>query len=220
MTVVPCLSQLRQLGVSQLRQLCVDKGADCTTFADKQDFFDALLPSCPDSLAVLPDTFSANLARAASKPFKLIFLDVDGVLNTTSRGSAYSSAEETLKFDCVQQLVTLVGNSSARLVLSSSWRSCLLLKMQLWSKLVAQGLLEDCIVGQTPPITFTQRAAEISAWLSQNQCEGWTGDWVALDDMDLSDEQDLHDHFVWVDPEFGLSEDNVTLALKLLNVKI
>jgi hypothetical protein len=106
-------------------------------------------------------------------------------------------------------------------VLSTSWRSSEELKADLWSALVDAGMRVDRIVGQTPHIGFKQRAQEIEEWLESHsesaRAAGWSGAWVALDDMELAE---LCGHEIWVDPEFGLEDDAVMRAENILGAAI
>jgi hypothetical protein len=232
------ISELRGLGVSLLRALCRQEGIDSASFCDKQDFIDALLPLSAAFAAVAPGKFCAN-HTALNAPFSLVFLDVDGVLNVNPRSSAYcgsSGAEPTATLDpeCMSRLVHLCTATDPqfpprRLVLSSTWRASLQLKAALWSALVEAGLPHDYFVGQTPHVGFKERATEIKEWLAEllaNEAKAsatatadsggvWCGAYVALDDMDLEGPE-LEGHFVWVDPEFGLSDANVSSAFACL----
>ena len=54
-------------------------------------------------------------AKIMAKPCKLIFLDVDGVLNSACGG--------TFKDGCLQNLKRIVDSTGAKIVLVSSWKS-------------------------------------------------------------------------------------------------
>mmetsp|Transcript_14145 Transcript_14145/g.29659 ORF Transcript_14145/g.29659 Transcript_14145/m.29659 type:complete len:251 (+) Transcript_14145:55-807(+) len=68
------------------------------------------------SESVSPEAFAANLARAP-RPLRLLFLDVDGVLNTSS-----TWGQGHLEDSCLLQVAQLIHRSGARIVLSTSWR--------------------------------------------------------------------------------------------------
>ena len=54
------------------------------------------------------------------------------------------------------------------------------------------GVPDGTIVGQTPHITFWERAQEIAAWMSAAQgWPGWNGEYVVLDDIDLHEDSRL-----------------------------
>lgn len=214
---------LQRLGLQELRQLCKDVGINSSAFLEKRDFFDALLPFVADASAdaVRPDAFHANLQRAtAAGPLKLVFLDVDGVLNTTPRGT-HSSAVSSANLDsaCVGRLAELLRDSRTYVVLSTSWRSSVELKLQLFKALTSAGMPDTCIVGQTPHISFRDRATEICDWLKLLP-EGSLGSWAVLDDMDLSEANELAGHFVWVDDEFGLSDENLIQLRGILGLQL
>lgn len=63
---------------------------------------------------------------------------------------------------CVERCAALVRDTpGARLVLSSSWRHALPLKVRLFDALVAAGMPADALVGETPRISFRERASEV-----------------------------------------------------------
>merc|ERR1719352_428888 len=168
------------------------------------------------------DSFEANYR--AGLPFSsLIFLDVDGVLNSTGDGDRGSDEVITsatpmmiLNRSCLQRLVKLVRDANARLVLSSTWRSSAALKTELWEALVAEGLPKDAFVGQTPVIAGPLRHYEILEWLEDKRTAEVKVPWVVLDDMQLGSYAQLKGHFIWVNPNMGLSDEDVGKASSLL----
>jgi len=117
---------LRGLGVKELKQLCKDNGIESTNFLEKRDFLTALLPLIADAnvQAVQPQTLQENLRSAiAAGPLRLVFLDVDGVLNTTPRGTHHSAGSAASLDDiCVSRLAGFLQEAGVHVVLSSSWR--------------------------------------------------------------------------------------------------
>ncbi|MBO6285636.1 MAG: hypothetical protein J6O18_04935, partial [Bacilli bacterium] len=53
--------------------------------------------------------------KSRGRPFKLIFLDVDGVLNSTCGGN--------FKDRCLRELKRIVDSSNAKIILISSWKA-------------------------------------------------------------------------------------------------
>ena len=227
---VGSLVELRSLSITELRARCAAAGIDTHSFMDKQDYVDALVPHSAAFAAVDAAALRKTL-NDAPRAFALVFLDVDGVLNRTPRSSAYSGSDPTLETACVAQLVRLCrtvrddGTLVRRIVVSSTWRASRLLMASLWSALADAGIEAPIpIVGTTPHLGFHERAAEILAWLDQLRAGGhgsgpmqaWSGRWVVLDDMDLRSDVRLGGHFVWVDPEFGLTADNTRAAEQIL----
>eukprot|EP00931_Biecheleriopsis_adriatica_P087716 TRINITY_DN62148_c0_g1_i1.p1 TRINITY_DN62148_c0_g1~~TRINITY_DN62148_c0_g1_i1.p1 ORF type:complete len:323 (+),score=53.99 TRINITY_DN62148_c0_g1_i1:58-969(+) len=164
--------------------------------------------------AVSIEALASNLAKrksSQSAPLKAVFLDVDGVLN-------FGSAMMGLEIACVKRLAHLVQETEACIVLSSSWRWCEASKLELVNALVSAGLSEECLVGQTPDISdgdmCAQRASEICAWLEAEPC---IGNWVVLDDMDLTCAAKLEGHFVHTAMQHGLSDNDALEAFRILN---
>lgn len=98
---------------------------------------------------------------------KIIFMDVDGVLNSMktvyAQGRYPRSLRDVLEFDgCAMQLIRrFCEESGAKIVLSSSWRN--------WNT------VQDCresmslpIIDKTPHIKGVDRGSEIEAWLQAN----------------------------------------------------
>jgi len=217
---IPGAEELRRVSLQQLRVYCNDVSIDSASFLTRDDFVAALMPFVADAGAVLPATFQENLHRAvAAGPLKIIFLDVDGVLNTSPRGThSRAGVAATLDGACVQRLAAFLREApGVHIVISSSWRSSVELKLQLFKSLCAAGMPETCFVGQTPHISFRDRATEIVDWLSQLP-DGVLSQWAVVDDMDLSSAEELQGHFLWVDDEFGLVDKDIVDLRALLGV--
>ncbi len=157
---------------------------------------------------------------------KIIFLDIDGVLNTTSTTEMFGEYTfvEDEKVQLLKQLVTRTG---AKIVLSSSWRygwyckeykekhttsdkSSIRLFEALKKKLSEYDLelleyTED----------FGARGAEIDLWL-----KSWTGEpiesFVILDDMHLSWLLPHTSHVVSTSISKGLTQAHVDRAVGIL----
>jgi hypothetical protein len=132
----------------------------------------------------------------------LIFLDIDGVLNTHEWDArAVSSPVHRHK---VELLNTILENTSAKIVLSSAWRYLVhrgeMNLTGLGWLLRSHGVLADRLVGitrkDTPdehplkntsgkPLMYcvpNERGRQISDWRTEN----WhTGPYVVIDDLDL-----------------------------------
>lgn len=108
--------------------------------------------------------------------YKIIFLDIDGVLNTSNR---------ELDDICLQNLKFIIDSTSAKIVLSSTWRKFEHLLNEL--EFSFQKFKIPRWIDQTPIINDIgfnlDRTFEILSWLKgkiniQN--------WVAIDDENLS----------------------------------
>ena len=152
---------------------------------------------------------------------KLIFLDIDGVLDT------YASR---YKLDPVlmARLGTLIERTGAVIVISSSWRAMDVagtVKFMTDSDNPSVGSnhfpFTDKVVGVTP-ILFSvidgeidrpaTRGEEIAAYLKAHPCDNY----VILDDCDEM-LRDQWTHLVLVNDEVGLADADVEKAVAILN---
>lgn len=154
---------------------------------------------------------------------KVIFLDVDGVLNcrfTRERIHGFIFVMDR-KIEMLKQLVDFTG---ARIVLSSTWRQgffdmrqCIQnrnvdLYLALRDKLWDYGLE---IMDYTPVISYEFRGGEIDRWLRE-----WDGEpienFVILDDMNGRYLRPHANRLVRTSFNEGLQEKHVELAKKIL----
>ena len=164
---------------------------------------------------------------------RLIFLDLDGVVNRTKRADQIILAP-----DLVAKLRLIVergGAGGVQIVLSTFWKP---FDCYIAYALSRQGIDGSIVVRSTPGRSkstviqfssashllhteafddlevFETRAAEIRLFLSRHpQVEHF----VILDDrLDAADGDDLLPHFVRTDPGVGLTDDHVEKALALL----
>ena len=152
---------------------------------------------------------------------KVIFLDIDGVLNcywSTSRCGHYIGIDE----DKVVRLRQIVEATGAEIVLSSSWR-------EDWSK--DENHNRECgryidrmlrkerltILDKTGTDRYNRRRKEIEDWMEGKDIEAY----VILDDLDFDwGYSDCVNH--WVETSFsradgGLQDEHVARAIEILN---
>ena len=109
---------------------------------------------------------------------KVIFLDIDGVLNSDEYFDKISNLdiqgiEQEIDIEKVKLLREAINETGAKVVLSSSWRYTR--KGQQLKELLSN---YEIYVDSTPFIQ-NERGLEIKQWLSENQC---IEDFVILDD--------------------------------------
>lgn len=145
-------------------------------------------------------------------PLRVIFLDIDGVLNSqpfVERRASFGW-EDLVDPRAVERLNRLVRSASAKIVISSSWR-CQMDLDRVVSILRSHGLEGD-VIGATP--RGTSRPTEIQRWLD--------GAVVAPESMvildDLPEMEHLSPYFVQTTWEEGLLEHHVDAALVILAV--
>lgn len=139
---------------------------------------------------------------------KVIFLDVDGVLN-------FLGSEEQILAEKVTLLKKIVDKTQAQIVLSSDWRIWWDKKdgdfLELESKLKESGLT---LLDKTPDSRHGYRGAEIYQWIQE-----WTGEniesFVILDDRD--DMKPYMDKLVQTSLGTGLTIGDMEKAIRILN---
>ena len=163
---------------------------------------------------------------------KVIFLDIDGVLNTKywytqmDRNTPKDKYGYAFDPNSVVNLKKILDETGADIVISSSWKCMGLSQLEeMWEERSLPGK----IIGITPNSVsdelllnadidnmelFHIRGTEIREWLRKNSKH--VSHYAILDDMDnvLPEQQD---HFVWIDPDIGITDGNAAQAIMTLN---
>lgn len=160
----------------------------------------------------------------------IIFLDIDGVLNSSFWNKSHEreiSDGTLIDHDKVKLLACLVKKTDAKLILHSGWRIWFDEKMcangseaeRLVQILASEGLYLD---GMTPDLTTEEirrtrkfslvKADEILLWL-KNHPE--VQNWIVLDDLDLHQEL-ITEHQVKTDQNVGLTLEDIQRAEEML----
>lgn len=151
-----------------------------------------------------------------------IFLDIDGVLNSTRSmvaarvtNSAYRSYMERhyseLDPIAISLLRGLVQKSKAEIIISSSWR-ILYKDIQFFKDLFTNfGWKDAPVVGMTPITDSGFRGQEVHQYIECN--DFFNTPYVIIDD-----DSDFYEHqpLVRTDSNVGLSYDNYSKALSML----
>lgn len=124
---------------------------------------------------------------------KVLFLDVDGVLNTYKTGGIYTLNKKKLKL-----LQEIVEKTQCKIVLSSTWRKDDYAFRRLLRVLRYRGMT---IFSITPVILSGPRGAEIGLWLTENS--GVERYAIVDDDGDMLDNQLRN--FFQTDGDYGLT---------------
>ena len=150
--------------------------------------------------------------------YNVIFLDVDGVLNTELAEDftfhELHMGEGKLNVKCILNLKKIIkqSNKNTRIVLSSSWRTDEWRINKLKYYLNLYGIdAYNIIIDTTPRIG--NRTKDISTWLERNGEK--VDKWVAIDDYSL----DL-DFAVRTDPKYGLTNENADFVLNIISDSI
>lgn len=155
---------------------------------------------------------------------KVIFLDIDGVLNYTQwyvsdRNPGNLNGEEgDIDPLCAERINNICQVTDAKIVLSSDWRIswpyCI-------DRIEKGGIKNGLIIDKTPEHMWAEfaseeyksRGSEIDDWLSKHpECDRY----VILDDRkDFTEEQ--QPNFIHVNSMRGLDDDDVNFAIQILN---
>lgn len=157
---------------------------------------------------------------------KVIFLDIDGVLNcrTTTTRIAYNGFDGFVGIDpaLVKNLNKLVEATKAEIVLSSTWREVYGLE-NTEKEMRLRGYSGPKLIGKTPALSFMSRGFEIQAWLDGEMRRNVFSDpnykptFVILDDNDMGRDHPLNSKLVRTNENVGLTEEKVDEAVGMLN---
>lgn len=140
---------------------------------------------------------------------KVLFLDVDGVLNMHSSGGPMALNKKRIK-----ELARVVETTGCKLVLSSTWRKLDDAKRKLRNHLGYKGMK---IYSQTPADYFVERQVrgdEIQMWLDNHTVECYA---IVDDDGDMLDHQ--RPFFVQTDGNQGLTAEKADALIEILGIK-
>ena len=162
---------------------------------------------------------------------KIIFLDVDGVLNSLPYAERVRNTvdDEEINEENVKRLKQIYDATNAEIIISSTWRDCdipnnksvYFMWQYLESKLRKYGMR---ISGKTPQLG-NNRPYEISEWLRENT-EREEVRFVSLDDDFIEDEYEEYGignclirtyFFCLSEDEGGLQQEHVDMAIRKLN---
>lgn len=141
-----------------------------------------------------------------NEKIKVLFLDIDGVLNSDY---FYNKQRENPKEweevpypltefdpDCIKRLNQIVEETNVKIVVSSDWRFTEGLEQILF----AVGLQHP--IFDTTPYYFSKRDKEINIWLRNHNVEQY----IILDDNDFFNKEQ-HKHFIKTNYSEGLTEE-------------
>ena len=152
---------------------------------------------------------------------KIIFVDVDGVLNCEKTTKRLKVNYEFFFVDTckVLRLRDIVERTGAKLVLSSTWRlgadpKAFYIEREALRELIAEFRRVRCPLwfDVTPYLPRAKRWQEVNAWLINNDVE----DFIILDDWGEDEFRPMMDHLVKCDPRKGLTKERAELAISML----
>jgi hypothetical protein len=159
----------------------------------------------------------------SATPTKIIFLDIDGVLNSIPFLNTIVTFDDAASIDkkSVDILNRIIQETGASVVLSSAWRLPHVAGPDRTVKALKKNGFAGEVIGWTPDFSHLglsfkkERAKEISSWLAEMQPADTFISWVVLDD-----------NFMQILPSFrfietsaitGITEEDATRAINILN---
>lgn len=149
---------------------------------------------------------------------RIIFLDVDGVLNSFRSAEAFGGTLHRWDPVAIGLIARLAETAGAEVVVSSTWREMEPFPeafRHMLSRSAGEGMARRIpIVDRTPVLDVFHRGREIDAWLREHGAE--LGAYVIIDD----DERMLpyqRPHLVLTDPLVGFGIQDFQRALDILN---
>ena len=174
---------------------------------------------------------------------KVLFLDIDGVLNSENwfgyrlyciKNNMFNEVinfvntnDERIKHKlsmiddrAIANLNRIIEETGCKVVLSSSWRSCVEAENTLTEYLLKLKGFKYELYDVTPRIWVkefgTQRGEEIQLWMDKESEKNEIESYVILDDdSDMLPKQ--MSNFIHVDGQVGLIDKDVFKAIKILN---
>lgn len=160
---------------------------------------------------------------------KIIFLDVDGVLNSEELCHQWKekgekgyggffeegdvATDENVKWgqNMVDNLKRIVDSTGAKIVISSTWRK--FFSVEKFQEMFRVYGWEDAPVIDKTQLTRSSRGWEVNTWLNKNLR---VKDYVIIDDYPDFYASQLS-RFVETNPDVGLTSEDADKAIKILN---
>lgn len=144
---------------------------------------------------------------------RVLFLDVDGVLNRTGFSpQATIGMRSWIEPELAARLVAILETINAKIVLSTSWRIDSSLA-ELRAELHASGIDGSWLLDMTPDLPDDERWPEIAAWMKQHDVA--PADVVILEDF--YEMGPLTERAVMLDPATGLDEAATSAIVALFS---
>lgn len=149
---------------------------------------------------------------------KIIFLDIDGVLNTDQIIRDYSKRHnkyDVVSSELISKLNKIVEKTKAKVVISSSWRNVFSKKKIVNKYLIPNGFKGEVIdtTRLTRSSDFGFRGQEIQEWLNEHPN---VTSFVVLDDISFGLDN-IKENFVETDCALGIQNSDVEKAINILN---
>jgi len=139
---------------------------------------------------------------------KVLFLDIDGVLNCRSSFNRQGT-REIIEEDMVERINRVIEATGCSVVVSSTWRILMPLE-ELKRVLGGHGFLSEAIIDATPHLT--RRDDEIATWLESNL---GVSKFAVVDDS-IDDLTGVSDQLVRTSFETGVLDEHTEQLIQML----
>jgi len=152
---------------------------------------------------------------------KLIFLDIDGVLNGKNTEDTVIGVDgrkyDGIDIDMMKRLKRIIDATDANIIVSSTWR-----KFEEFMDHLAEKLekYNTRIKGFTPIdgyLFYPERYQEIKEWFNVNDVPN---NYIILDDIDYKMKETFGDHYFQIDVNVGLTDEIADKCIEFLNKEI
>ena len=143
--------------------------------------------------------------------FRVLFLDVDGVLNSRYTRATAPSGCVGVGSRYIKRVKEIVDATDAKVVLTSDWRLARDDDYAYLTQTLYKG--DIYLYSQTPNLRWQWRGREIGEWLKEHDVDSY----VILDDIFFDDFESMEQHLVLTDPDKGLTNQDVKKAIEILN---
>lgn len=157
---------------------------------------------------------------------KLLFLDFDGVLNSTQSSYMFwwkehgkktfmNDFEDLCPIACSNLNNLLEKNKDLRVVISSTWR--IFYEQHIFSEKMRDICPEIVgrIIGMTTKVDMVNRGEEIKLWLKEHNAENLP--FIIIDDMEVDEFPGLEDRLIHTDEHLGFTWIDMVRANAILN---
>ena len=197
-------------------------GGDMTGTAELRSGVSAVAPSAEAKLgSSMQSEEEEDLIKVATAALagqtRVIFLDVDGVLN--SRMSREAAESDVPPPEIMENLKFLVDNTQCKVILSSTWRLVDHKRHQLENLFLQYGLSVNGATPDLEKVAKGDRVDEILLWLEMRAAKSeHVHAWIAIDDMDLlrMNPRLTSSNFVHTSDAVGLDAEKTEEALNKL----
>lgn len=154
---------------------------------------------------------------------KIIFLDCDGVINSTQWEVTRkdlppgSYVDNAIDPRCVQRIVEICEATGAKIVMSSDWRVVWpFSRTRLERAGIPEGLIIDCtpFLDQLPGALRVSRGTEIQAWIDTHKD---TYDYLIIDDREDFTPEQTRLHLIHTNNWVGITEKDTNAAIEMLS---